>query len=364
MTHRVTKPIALDKSFNTTEQAPRNIADVLLDKMGGIAQALQNMSGNASLTIMINGEPHVYTPGGSNQVINIKGAILIDLSATFAEVSTYLTHSDNAVYLHLTGVGVDYMVPYVGGTNDTGFRFAIPDTQTASLKYWVLQSDNTWVTGSVPIAPASGVISGTYTKVTVNDKGVVTAGSLLLAADIPVLDASKITTGTFDPDRIGDASIEPVKLKYKKKLAVDGRTIQATEVGNTITLSTPEKLQPITRNAIYTVTTAAQDIDIIDGEYEHVKKAYSGSCTLTLTTSVTTDCHAIMFLENDTGYLCGTVTVTWVDEAMNQRSIDLDMDLAADSGYLLTIDIRKITHNNTDYAIARVSILGPHSDVY
>ena len=358
MTHRVTKPIALDKSFNTTEQTPRNIADVLLDKMGGIAQALQNMSGNASLTIMINGEPHVYTPGGSNQVVNIKGAILIDLSATFAEVSTYLTHSDNAVYLHLTGVGVDYMVPYVGGTNDTGFRFAIPDTQTASLKYWVLQSDDTWVTGSVPIAPASGVIAGTYTKVTVNDKGVVTAGSLLLAADIPVLDASKITTGTFDPDRIGDASIEPVKLKYKKNLAVDGRTIQAAEVGNTITLSTPEKLQPITRQAIYSVSDSTPcNVDIIDGEYEDIGYSYNGTGFINLTTNVTTDCHAIMFVKAVSGS-CGTCEVSFTDEAMNQRQISLDMDIPVDSGYLFTIDIRKITHNNTPYSIAKVSFVG------
>ena len=33
----VTKPIALDESINTTEQTPRNIADVLAEELKGIA---------------------------------------------------------------------------------------------------------------------------------------------------------------------------------------------------------------------------------------------------------------------------------------------------------------------------------------
>jgi hypothetical protein len=41
----------------------------------------------------------------------------------------------------------------------------------------------------------SGVVPNTYTKVTVNSKGIVTSGSTLVAADIPSLDWSKITSG-------------------------------------------------------------------------------------------------------------------------------------------------------------------------
>jgi phage-related tail fiber protein len=43
----------------------------------------------------------------------------------------------------------------------------------------------------------SGVTAGTYTKVTVDSKGRTTVGGALVAADIPSLDASKITTGTL-----------------------------------------------------------------------------------------------------------------------------------------------------------------------
>ena len=49
--------------------------------------------------------------------------------------------------------------------------------------------------GNVLTLGNSGVVSGSYTKVTVDDKGRVVAGSSLVVGDIPVLDWSKITSG-------------------------------------------------------------------------------------------------------------------------------------------------------------------------
>ena len=57
-----------------------------------------------------------------------------------------------------------------------------------------------------PVAP------GDYPKVTVNQKGHVTQGLALIRSDIPALDASILTTGTFNPARIADGSIEKEKL--------------------------------------------------------------------------------------------------------------------------------------------------------
>ena len=48
---------------------------------------------------------------------------------------------------------------------------------------------------------------GTFTKVTVNEFGLVTTGDVLLSTDIPDLDASKLTTGFIDPNRIAEKSI-------------------------------------------------------------------------------------------------------------------------------------------------------------
>lgn len=73
-----------------------------------------------------------------------------------------------------------------------------------------ITGDATWTTsfdgsanatGELTLAD-SGVTAGTYPKVTVDAKGRVTAGAVLAAADIPALDASKITSGVFPDDRL------------------------------------------------------------------------------------------------------------------------------------------------------------------
>lgn len=58
----------------------------------------------------------------------------------------------------------------------------------------------------------SPVVIGTYTKVTVNQKGHVTSGTVLAASDIPALDASKITTGTFGAGFLAPNSVTAEQL--------------------------------------------------------------------------------------------------------------------------------------------------------
>ena len=75
--------------------------------------------------------------------------------------------------------------------------------------------------GSAPLAisgsgvlsiATSGVTAGTHTKVTVNSQGFVTAGTTLVAGDIPDLATSKITTGTFGTDFVANDAITMDKL--------------------------------------------------------------------------------------------------------------------------------------------------------
>jgi hypothetical protein len=74
------------------------------------------------------------------------------------------------------------------------------------------------VTGTATLAN-SGVTAGTYTKVTVDAKGRATSGTTLVAADIPNLDAAKITTGSLAVARGGTGvSVQP---KFFARSSVD-----------------------------------------------------------------------------------------------------------------------------------------------
>ena len=69
------------------------------------------------------------------------------------------------------------------------------------------------VSGSGELSTStSGISAGTYGKLTVNNKGIATAGAALAASDIPSLDAAKITTGSIAAARIGNDSIDGTKL--------------------------------------------------------------------------------------------------------------------------------------------------------
>ena len=66
-------------------------------------------------------------------------------------------------------------------------------------------------TGVLSIAN-SGVTAGTYPKVTVSTQGFVTSGASLSASDIPNLETTKITTGTFGTNFLANDSITMDKL--------------------------------------------------------------------------------------------------------------------------------------------------------
>lgn len=85
---------------------------------------------------------------------------------------------------------------------------------------------------SIPLTlKASGVTAGTYTKLQVNAKGIVTSGANLTATDIPTLDPSKIVgtydlantykvTNAIDPTVAGDY----VTLRYLQNYSFDAGT--------------------------------------------------------------------------------------------------------------------------------------------
>ena len=87
------------------------------------------------------------------------------------------------------------------------------------------------VTGAGVLNHTNSATAGTYTKVTIDAQGHVSTGTTLSAADIPVLDATKITTGTFAANLIGTNTITGEKL-------ADQSTVQFGGAGSTANVVT------------------------------------------------------------------------------------------------------------------------------
>jgi len=87
------------------------------------------------------------------------------------------------------------------------------------------------VTGAGVLNHTNSATAGTYTKVTVDAQGHVSTGATLSAADIPALEASKITTGTFAANLIGTNTVTGEKL-------ADQSTVQFGGAGSTANVVT------------------------------------------------------------------------------------------------------------------------------
>ena len=115
---------------------------------------------------------------------------------TEARIVYHTTYSGNYAYVE---------VKFAGALTNVIVNVEMQDTIG-----WSLVSPST--AGSVPagytsylhtFVPSAAITAGTYPKVTINQEGKVTSGTTLVATDIPVLDASKITTGTLPVTRGG-----------------------------------------------------------------------------------------------------------------------------------------------------------------
>lgn len=134
-----------------------------------------------------------------NQTNAVENGIYVASSGAWTRASDFddATDLDGAVFVFVE----------MGSVNaDTGWVLSSDDTITigTSPVTWVQFSSAGVVTGDAvtivktgnTLSLKSGVVSpGTYTKLTVDTYGRVTAGTTLSASDIPSLDWSKITTG-------------------------------------------------------------------------------------------------------------------------------------------------------------------------
>lgn len=137
-------------------------------------------------------------------------------AAKLASNSTALTQAGAP-----TGSGTFIGQYYINTDNDVLYYWDGSAWETINV---VVGEATTSTTGTIKVGTglemnASGeldhlnvVTTGTFTKVTVDAQGHVTEGAVLDAADIPALDASKITTGTFGSGFLAENSVTATQL--------------------------------------------------------------------------------------------------------------------------------------------------------
>ena len=104
--------------------------------------------------------------------------------------------------------------PTTGADAAPTFRAIVPgDLPDATVSTKGIIQPGTGLAVTTGVLNHTNTVTGaTVSSITFDNQGHITAAAPLVAADIPVLDASKITTGTFPTALIADASVTAVKI--------------------------------------------------------------------------------------------------------------------------------------------------------
>ena len=175
----------------------------------------------ADLPIAVSGTVGVMSPGTGLSVTG--GGVLNHTSSITAGTTSGFTYDAQG---HITGAvalaGADLPIatssvrgavrPGTGLTVDGNGILAVTAATNAALGGVIAGSDFAVSTGTISLAAQAGIAAGQYTKITINSKGIATAGTVLSAGDIPNLAASQITSGSLDIARIAANTITGAKI--------------------------------------------------------------------------------------------------------------------------------------------------------
>lgn len=153
---------------------------------------------------------------------------------------------------------------------------------------------------------ASGATAGTYTKVTVNNKGVVTAGANLAASDIPSITLSKVSdAGTAASKNTGTASGNVPVLDSNGKL--DTAVLPALAISETFTAAN--------QAAMLALNAQQGDICIRTDQSKTYILSASPASTLANWKELASPADAVSSVNGKTGAV--TLTTTDVSEGNN-----------------------------------------------
>ena len=115
-------------------------------------------------------------------------------------------------------------------------------------------------------------------------------------------------------------------------------------------------LKPLTIAEQHITSTNPVQLTVVDGYAYEVINDTSGSLQVTLVTNSTDTVHSVLSFRNGSASYCAQVTIVWRDEALIQHSIEIDFTEGNPNEiYNFDLYIKKVTINNTDYCIARLS---------
>ena len=120
------------------------------------------------------------------------------------------------------------------------------------------------VGGTLELA-TSGVTAGTFPKVTVNSKGVVTAGDVLADSDIPDHSAAKLTSGTLDIARVGANAITGAKMANSSTCVIAATTPASGDFQGQFFLNSSSNTLSVWNGSAFVGVSAQATVD--DGTY-------------------------------------------------------------------------------------------------
>lgn len=118
--------------------------------------------------------------------------------------------------------------------------------------------------GTLELA-TSGVTAGIFPKVTVNSKGVITAGGVLVDADIPNHSAALLTSGTLDIARVGANAITGAKMANDSTCVIAATAPTSGDFEGQLFLNSSSNTLSVWNGSAFVGVSAQATVD--DGTY-------------------------------------------------------------------------------------------------